>query len=782
MTGRRFNQIKLHFLLLGTFKLKFFILKYFYINNIKFNYTLEFNNNFKADAWKHNAPLIEYCETLGINIPHYCYHKNLSISGNCRMCLIELKGSPKPIVSCAMSAKSCLNNGEIYTNSPLVKKARENILEFLLLNHPLDCPICDQGGECDLQDQSFFFGLAKKRFYSFKRVVSNKNIGPIVKTVMTRCIHCTRCVRFAGEIAGVEDLGVFGRGMQSEIGTYVNKVFQSELSGNVIDLCPVGALTSKPYPFIGRNWELKNVNSIDFSDGFGVDLQICLKNNKIVKILPGYNQDDNKVNWISNKTRFAFDGMFSPERILRGFVIKGSSQNLLPLSWKDLFEEIAYIIYFQDHLARHFLKTNLLTIVFSSNVSNEVLNLLTLLSKKYSFVQLRKSEPSNIENDLESKFLLNSASNKYQLAQSKICFLIGLNTRYEGSSLNLKLRHRYLKGDFKIISLGSAIDLTFPISYLGLNLKTLTSVIEGNNFFCQELANGSNPTIICGSELFKRKDALATSKLLNLLKKYLQSIDQEWSNINILNTSLNESGVHYVNTFKYFNEQDLQKSVGLYFIDTCRNIPNLRKTIQYHLLNRFQKEKSEVSFYLDQNGGLVNQLFNDIKKISGIYSYINLPNNVFFETSGSYLNTEGVLKQTIKIIPSHKQARENWQIIRKLLSSSNFLSFVSEMKTNERVNFNCENIFNFKNFINFQYYAIQNLTNSNFFTTSRKTSYFDLTQGQYKTRQSKLIESKVRLWLDDFYIGSRDIYAKRSITMIKCSKQFRTQNNNFNFI
>lgn len=698
------------------------------------------------------------------------------------MCLIELKGSPKPIVSCAMSAKSCLNNGEIYTNSPLVKKARENILEFLLLNHPLDCPICDQGGECDLQDQSFFFGLAKKRFYSFKRVVSNKNIGPIVKTVMTRCIHCTRCVRFAGEIAGVEDLGVFGRGMQSEIGTYVNKVFQSELSGNVIDLCPVGALTSKPYPFIGRNWELKNVNSIDFSDGFGVDLQICLKNNKIVKILPGYNQDDNKVNWISNKTRFAFDGMFSPERILRGFVIKGSSQNLLPLSWKDLFEEIAYIIYFQDHLARHFLKTNLLTIVFSSNVSNEVLNLLTLLSKKYSFVQLRKSEPSNIENDLESKFLLNSASNKYQLAQSKICFLIGLNTRYEGSSLNLKLRHRYLKGDFKIISLGSAIDLTFPISYLGLNLKTLTSVIEGNNFFCQELANGSNPTIICGSELFKRKDALATSKLLNLLKKYLQSIDQEWSNINILNTSLNESGVHYVNTFKYFNEQDLQKSVGLYFIDTCRNIPNLRKTIQYHLLNRFQKEKSEVSFYLDQNGGLVNQLFNDIKKISGIYSYINLPNNVFFETSGSYLNTEGVLKQTIKIIPSHKQARENWQIIRKLLSSSNFLSFVSEMKTNERVNFNCENIFNFKNFINFQYYAIQNLTNSNFFTTSRKTSYFDLTQGQYKTRQSKLIESKVRLWLDDFYIGSRDIYAKRSITMIKCSKQFRTQNNNFNFI
>ena len=757
-------------------------MKYFYINNIKFNYTLEFNSNFKADAWKHNAPLIEYCETLGINIPHYCYHKNLSISGNCRMCLIELKGSPKPIVSCAMSAKSCLNNGEIYTNSPLVKKARENILEFLLLNHPLDCPICDQGGECDLQDQSFFFGLAKKRFYSFKRVVSDKNIGPIVKTVMTRCIHCTRCVRFAGEIAGVEDLGIFGRGMNSEIGTYVNKVFQSELSGNVIDLCPVGALTSKPYPFIGRNWELKNINSIDFSDGFGVDLQICLKNNKVVKVLPGYSRHDKTVNWISDKTRFAFDGMFSPERILQGFVTRGSNKDLLPLSWKSLFEEIVYVLYFQDHLARHFLKTNVLTIVFSNNVSNEVLNLLMLLSKKYSFVQLRKSEPSEIENDLESNFLLNSASNKTQLAQSKVCFLIGLNTRYEGSSLNLKLRHRYLKGDFKVISLGSVVNLTFPVSYLGLNLKTLTSVIEGNNFFCQELANNSNPAIICGSEVFKRRDALTTSRLLNLLKKYLQSLDQKWSNINILNTSLNESGVHYLDTFKCFNARDLQKSVGVYFIDTCRDIPNLRKTIQYHLLNRFQYEKSEVSFYFDQNGGLVSQLFNDIKKVSGISSYINLPNNVFFETSGSYLNTEGVLKQTVKFIPSLKQSRENWQIIRKLLANANFLSLVSEIKTNKRVNFNCNNIFNFKNFVNFQYYAVQNLTNSSLSNAGKKISYFDFTKNLYKTRHSKLIESKVRLWLDDFYIGSRDTYAKRSITMIKCSKLFRAQNTNFNFI
>jgi NADH dehydrogenase (ubiquinone) Fe-S protein 1 len=329
-------------------------LKYFYINNQKFNYTLEFQNNQINNYWKHNAPLIEYCETLGITIPHYCYHKNLSISGNCRMCLVELKNSPKPIVSCAMSAKSCLNNTEIFTESPLVKKARENILEFLLLNHPLDCPICDQGGECDLQDQSLYFGTSKKRFYNFKRIVTDKNIGPIVKTVMTRCIHCTRCVRFSTEIAGTEDLGMFGRGLDSEIGTYVTKTFQSELSGNVIDLCPVGALTQKPYPFLSRSWELKTTNSIDFSDGFGTNIQVFFKNSQVVKITSGYNENSNP--WISDKSRFSFDGMFSPARILKGFINFGSNNSIFSSTWKTLLIEIITTLYFQDHLNKHFFK------------------------------------------------------------------------------------------------------------------------------------------------------------------------------------------------------------------------------------------------------------------------------------------------------------------------------------------------------------------------------------------------------------------------------------------
>ena len=756
-------------------------MKYFYINNIKFNYTLEFNSTSKADLWKYNVPLIDYCETLGINIPHYCYHKNLSISGNCRMCLIELKGSPKPVVSCAMSAKSCLNNAEVFTNSPLVKKARENILEFLLLNHPLDCPICDQGGECDLQDQSFFFGLSKKRFYSFKRVVTDKNIGPIVKTVMTRCIHCTRCVRFAGEVAGVDDLGMFGRGMNSEIGTYVTKIFQSELSGNVIDLCPVGALTSKPYPFLGRNWELKTVNSIDYSDGFGSNLQVCLKNNKIVKILPSYNSNDNSVTWISDKTRFAFDGMFSPERISQGFVTNSQTKSLTALSWKNLFDEIVHVLYFQDHLSRHFLKVSSLLIVFNSNISNEALSLLVLLTKKYPFMQLRKAETTQINNDLETNFLTNSATNKLRLSKSNLSFLVGVNTRYEGSFLNLKLRQRYLKGNFKAISLGTAMDLTFPVSYLGLNIKTLLSVVEGNNFFCQELANSHNPLIICSSELFARKDASTVFKLLKLLKTYLKKSNGDWESLNILNSSVNDGGVNYLNTFKTLTEHDVAASTGIYFIETSPNIANLQKIIQFQLLNYFQNESNNGRFLIEQNNNIVSPYYENVKSTHNICSYINLPNNVFFETSGTYVNTEGIIRKTIKFIPSLKQSKETWQIIRKLTSCSSSLSFMSDLKTNNRISFNCNNIFNFKNFTNFQYYAIKNLTNVDL-NNNVQTKNLGVNLDKYKVKRSKLFATKLRLWLDDFYIGGKDLYSKHSITMIKCSQLFRLQQTNFNHI
>ena len=441
-------------------------MKYFIIDNKKINFIPE------------NRSIIEYCENLGINIPHYCYHPNLSIAGNCRMCLVEVKNSPKPVISCAMSL---LNKMEIYTNSPLVKKSREGILEFLLLNHPLDCPICDQGGECDLQDQSFFFGINKKRFYNFKRIVTNKNIGPIVKTVMTRCIHCTRCVRFSKEIAGIESLGIFGRGMNSEIGTYINKVFNSELSGNIIDICPVGALTSKQYPFLGRVWELKNIKSIDFSDSSLTPIQVFVKSNSVVKITSSYNIDSYSNTWISDKTRFSFDGMFSPERIVKPYLLGSLDTTKQHKKWLKIFEDIIFLIYFKDHLSKHIYRNFNLYIIFSNSLDLESINLLTLLKKKYSFIKLRKLEKKNKTIDLESMFLLNSFKENINIPESEICFLLNTNPRYENSSLNLLIRQRFLKGNFKIITSGSLIDLRYPTVNLGHSSQFIKTFLNVTN-------------------------------------------------------------------------------------------------------------------------------------------------------------------------------------------------------------------------------------------------------------------------------------------------------------
>ncbi len=755
-------------------------LKYFHINNVKFNYVLEFQSNHKNDYWKHNAPLIEYCETIGINIPHYCYHKNLSISGNCRMCLVELKNSPKPIVSCAMSAKSCLNNSEIFTNSPLVKKARENVLEFLLLNHPLDCPICDQGGECDLQDQSLFFGVTKKRFYNFKRVVTDKNIGPIVKTVMTRCIHCTRCVRFASEIAGTEDLGMFGRGLDSEIGTYVTKTFQSELSGNIIDLCPVGALTSKPYPFVSRSWELKSVSSIDFSDGFATNIQVYLKNNQITKITPEYDSSANATSWISDKTRFAFNGMFSPERVLKGFIITGDNKVAMSNTWKILLDEIILTLYFQDHLNKHFFETKSLHVIFDSNVSLEVLNLLMMFSKKYSFVKLRKSENNLYNNDLEASFLTGNHNNlTNQLNNSNLCLLVGLNSRYESSSLNIKLRKRYLTGDFKVFSIGASTDLTFPVSYLGFNTRNLKSLAEGNHFFCQELSN-SKPTIIVSSNVFQRKDSGSIFELLNLIKKSIKRNNPNWNNLNIVNSSINETGVKYLNNFKPFSENDLNSSNGLYFLNTSSQTINLKKIINIKLLKYVESTNSLPKFCFEQNNGLMTSTLKSLKSQYKIYNYLNLPNNVFFETNGTYLNTEGMFKKTVKFISTNKQTKEDWQIIRKILSCSKKINFSNNFKCNSLINFNNNNLNNFKNFTGFLYIATNSIeAKSNVRLTKTVSNYLVNPINTVKQKKLKIFSTKLKIWINDFYLGGKDQYSKQSSTMINCSKTLRTEKHIF---
>lgn len=626
----------------------------------------------------------------------------------------------------------------------------------------------------------FFFGFTKKRFYNFKRVVSDKNIGPIVKTVMTRCIHCTRCVRFADEIAGISDLGVFGRGKDSEIGTYVSKTFSSELSGNIIDLCPVGALTLKPYSFTGRVWELKSCQSIDFSDGFAVNIQLYLKNGLIIKTLPRYNPDLRMVNWISDKTRFGFDGMFSSTRAVQGYFLK-SSGTIVPTSWQNLFKEVIHILYFYDHLNRHKFKYNSILLCFNSDVSIEVLNLLYILTKKYSCFQLKKTERLELDNDLETNFLTKLQNEQNLLESSNLGFLIGTNTRYEGFSLNLKLRQRFIKGNFKLISLGSIIDLTYPIAYLGFNLKLLKTIVEGNNFFCQELVDAKNPFLLYSSELLKRKDSTKFEKLLNMLNRNLNNVHPNWSNLHVLNTSLNSAGTSYLNNFDSVSEVDLKDVAGVYCINTNLSNTNIKKLIDYKLLFHIRDKKKTWPFFIEQNNRIPESTALKLKTFFNVSNYINIPNNVFFETSGTYITTQGYFKKVIKVVSSTNQSKENWQIIRKLLSYTKTINFINDSKYNNRLTFSGDNILNFQNYIGFNFYSIRNLIHLNLSYTKAPCS-FSFNKSFYKTKRVKVFETKVRIWLDDFFLGGKDSYSKHSLIMIKCSKILRNNSINFKYI
>jgi len=750
-------------------------LKHFYIDNVKFNYTIEFDTQNPSDNWKNTIPLIEYFENLGYNHTSLFYHKDLSIAGNCRMCLVEVKKSPKPVVSCAMNAKSTLSSeAVVYTNSPLVKKARENIMEFLLLNHPLDCPICDQGGECDLQDQSLFFGITKKRFYNFKRIVTDKNIGSIVKTVMTRCIHCTRCVRFATEIAGIEDLGTFGRGVDTEIGTYVKKIFKSELSGNIIDICPVGALTSKPYPFVGRSWELKKLNSIDSMDGFGLNTQVFLKNNLIVKILPGFNKQntDTNVQWISDKTRFAFDGMNTHTRNVNKFILNNKNKNEIS-AWKEVFKKILLTIYLFDHLEKHCLKINPFLIVFEETVSLEIISILMLLEKKYSFFNIRKSTKSLNTVDFEQDFQINTATNSAKLQSSNSCLLIGTNPRYESPYLNLKLKKRFLKGNFNVFSFNSQKDLTFPITFLGSNFHKLKTIIEGNNFLCETFKKSKNLITILNDNLLNRKDSKTIINLINKLDYFCSK--NNWNSYNLLNNSLNSTGVNSLKNFKKFTKKDFNNSCGMFFINTGTKVTkSLNKMVELNLLKYVIMDQIYNIILIDQNNK--NSLIN-VKKNLNFFNYLYLPNNNFFETFGSYMNTEGSVKYSTKLVTSMKNTKDDWQLLRKLLSSLKNVEFTTNHKYTNTIVFNCKSLFNFRNLTNFLYFNSKSLSKISFYLNKKSQNYKLINKNNEE--KLKLFITQIYKWIEDFYLGGFDNYCKDSEIMIKCSMDLRKHTSTF---
>ena len=564
-----------------------------------------------------NSTVLQACDSVGIDVPRFCFHERLLIAGNCRMCLVEIEKSPKPVASCTLPV---MEGMKVFTRTPLVKKAQESVLEFLLLNHPLDCPICDQGGECDIQDQAMLFGSDSGRFYEYKRGVEDKNCGPLVKTIMTRCIHCTRCVRFATEIAGISDLGTTGRGRKTEIGTYVQKLIRSELSGNIIDLCPVGALTSKPYAFTARTWELKSTESIDITDGLGSNIIINTKGNEVLRILPRFNESLNE-EWITDKARFSYDGL-KKQRLLNPF-IRNSEGFLVKETWENSFKILSDQIKGEKNIGS----------IVGKNVDLETLCLIkSLLNLQGSSDLFSELKINNTNTDLSSTFKLNN--HLASLEKSDLCVLVNVNPRLEASLLNTRLRKRVISNNMEVAYIGEALDLTYKAKNLGFSKKSLVSLLEGRHPFCSKIQKSKNPIFIFGNNSFN----LNLKTISNLLIKNVNKSIENLSVFNFLNTNIGTTGTLDLGLKPLNLNQIVTKKVVF-------------------LVNTHNFDFSSISddcfiVYIGSHGN-----------IDASFADLILPSVAYTEKRSSYLNIEGRFQSTFKSLAGPGDSREDWKIL-----------------------------------------------------------------------------------------------------------------------
>ncbi len=429
--------------------------------------------------------LLQACEAAGAEIPRFCFHERLSIAGNCRMCLVELKGAPKPVASCAWGVRDCRPgpNGEppqVLTKSPLVKKARHGVMEFLLINHPLDCPICDQGGECDLQDQAMAFGVAGSRFHENKRAVEDKYLGPLVRTSMNRCIHCTRCIRFTAEVAGTGDMGAIGRGEDMEITSYLETALGSELQSNIADLCPVGALLPKPYPFKARPWEMTKTEAIDVMDALGSNIRVDSRGREVLRILPRINDDVNE-EWISDKTRHVADGL-KAQRLDRPYIRRDG--RLVAASWAEAFATIVARVKAASPQRVGFIAGDLASV--------EDMFALKLLAERIGTPNIDcRQDGTKLDPKFgRASYLFNSTVAGIEAADSLL--IIGSNPRKESPVLNARIRKRWRAGNFPIELIGEHADLTYDYKYLGAGTDTLSDLAG------RAEVRGEKPLVILG--------------------------------------------------------------------------------------------------------------------------------------------------------------------------------------------------------------------------------------------------------------------------------------------
>ncbi|XP_010893227.2 NADH-ubiquinone oxidoreductase 75 kDa subunit, mitochondrial isoform X1 [Esox lucius] len=578
--------------------------------------------------------VLQACEKVGVQIPRFCYHERLSVAGNCRMCLVEIEKAQKPVAACAMPVMKGWN---ILTDSDKTRKAREGVMEFLLANHPLDCPICDQGGECDLQDQSMQFGSDRSRFLENKRAVEDKNIGPLIKTIMTRCIQCTRCVRFASEIAGVEDLGTTGRGNDLQIGTYVEKMFMSELSGNVIDICPVGALTSKPYAFTSRPWETRKTESIDVLDAVGSNIVVSTRGGEVMRILPRLHEDINE-EWISDKTRFAYDGL-KRQRLTQPMV-KDASGQLVTTTWEDALTRVAGVLQGAQG-------TSIAAIV-GGMVDAEALIALKDLLNRFNSDNLCTEEIFPMEgagSDLRSNYLLNSRI--AGIEEADLLLLVGTNPRYEAPLFNARIRKSWLHNELQVALVGRQVDLTYTYDHLGESAEVLQEIAAGTHPFSTVLAKAKRPVVVLGSASLQRDDGAAIHAAVSAIAQNARvssGVGEGWKVLNVLHRVASQVAA-----------LDLGYKPGVDVIK--KNPPKVLFLIGADASCITRQDLPMDSFIIYQgHHGDAGATMADII----------LPGAAYTEKCSTYVNTEGRAQLTRLAVTAPGMAREDWKIIRAI--------------------------------------------------------------------------------------------------------------------
>jgi NADH-quinone oxidoreductase subunit G len=581
------------------------------------------------------ATVLQACEAAGFEIPRFCYHERLSIAGNCRMCLVEQEKAPKPIASCAMPAA---DNMVIRTNSPLVQKARKGVMEFLLINHPLDCPICDQGGECDLQDQAMAYGFDRSRYAENKRAVPDKELGPLVKTSMNRCIHCTRCVRFATEVAGVEELGAVFRGEHMEISTFVEKTLTSELSANIIDLCPVGALTSKPYAFVARPWELRKTESVDVMDAVGSNIRVDSRAGEVLRVLPRVNEDVNE-EWISDKTRFAIDGL-KRQRLDRPYV-RGADGKLAAASWDAALAAVAAKLGATPGTR--------IAAIAGDQADCEALTALKDLMAALGSPHLDcRQDGAKIDPACAAGWRFNSTIAGIDRCDALL--LVGTNPRWEAPIVNARIRKRFLASRLPVGVIGPQLDLTYRSEYLGAGPGTLAELAEGRLAFAETLRNAKAPMIIVGQGALARADGAQVLALARRAAEALGVVKDGWNGFNVLHVAAARVGALELGFVPGPGGRDV---AGI--LEGC--------------------ERGEIDVVWLQGADEIDTA--KLGKAFVVYqghhgdrgahrADVILPGAAYTEKNATYVNTEGrVQRARIAIFPPG-DAREDWKIVRAL--------------------------------------------------------------------------------------------------------------------